>query len=88
MRVPFTVNSQRLALCKEGLGLLGLWPLVRIDGVLWHQFEEVEEELVKGAASPEKLGVMGSQLEVNERAGVDSMPSFLYIRLSKTDLTI
>jgi len=58
--VIFTVNGQRLALREEGLGLR---PLAGVDGVLGHQFEEVEEELVEGAASPEKLGVMGAQLE-------------------------
>lgn len=68
MSVLLTVNSQRQALCEEGFGLLHLCPLAWIDGVLGHQFEEVKEELVKGAASLKILGIMGTQLEINGKS--------------------
>lgn len=58
-----TVNIQRSALRKEGFRLLRLCPLTREGGILRHQFEEVKEKLVKGAASLEILGIMGTQLE-------------------------
>lgn len=58
-----TVNIQRSALRKEGFRLLCLCPLTREGGILRHQFEEVKEKLVKGAASLEILGIMGTQLE-------------------------
>lgn len=62
-----TVHCQGQGLCKKGFGVLGLRPLAWVDGVLRHQFEEVKEELVKGAASLKILGIMGSQLEKNTR---------------------
>lgn len=64
--VILTVNRKREALCEEGFGLLRLCALVQVDRALWHQFEEVKEKLVKGAASLKILGVMGTQLEINE----------------------
>lgn len=66
--VLLTVNSQREALCKEGFGLLCLCHLAWVEGVLGHQFEEVKEELVKVAASLKILGIMGAQLEINQKS--------------------
>lgn len=66
--VLLTINSQRQALCKEGFGLFCLSPLAWVDGVLRHQFEEVKEELVKGAASLKILSVMGAQLKINQKS--------------------
>lgn len=63
-----TTKSQRKGLCKEGFGLLRLCPLARVYGVLRHQFEEVKEELVKGAASLKILGIMGTQLKINRKS--------------------
>lgn len=62
-----TINSQGKGLCKEGFGLL-LCPRAREYGVLWHQFEEVKEELVKRAASLKILGIMGTQLKINHKS--------------------
>lgn len=69
-RELLTVHCQGQGLCKEGFGVLGLRPLARVDGVLRHQFEEVKEKLVKGAASLKILSIMGSQLEKNKRAHI------------------
>lgn len=63
-----TVNCQRKGLCKESFGLLRFSPLAWVGGVLRHQFEEVEEELVKRATSLEILGIMGTQLEMNHKS--------------------
>ncbi len=70
MFVPLTVNSQRQALCEEGLALLSLCPLTQVDGVLRHQFEDMKEELVKGAAPLKILGVMGTELEKSDEQSV------------------
>lgn len=58
-----TVNSQIQALCEEGFSLPRLCLLAWIGRVLGHQFEDVEKEFVKGAASLKVLGIIGTQLQ-------------------------
>ena len=41
--IVLTVNSERQAFCEEGLGVLGVGPLARVDRGFRHHFEEVEE---------------------------------------------
>lgn len=63
MRVLLTVNIQRNILSKEGFSFLRLCPLAWADWVLRHQFEEVKEEIIKGAVSFKILGIMSTQLQ-------------------------
>lgn len=58
-----TINSQIQALCEEGFSLPRLCLLAWIGRVLGHQFEDMEKEFVKGAASLKVLGIIGTQLQ-------------------------
>lgn len=41
--------------------------MASVDRSLRHQFEEVKEKLVQGGGSLQILGIMGTQLPINER---------------------
>lgn len=63
-----TANGQNQGFCKEGFGLLRLGLVSWINRVLWHQFEEMEEQLVQRAAPLKILSIMSTQLETNMKS--------------------